>query len=80
MSSSVKEKLPHGLQPVVRLVGDRVNLAAVARRQHDDLVEPGVVVEIREALLDGRFRDGKLFAHLDGRRLMIQPQTNELHG
>ena len=66
-------------ESVFGVIADRVDFAAVARREHDDLVEPRIVVKIREALPNGRFRDGKLLTHLDGCRLMIESQTDELH-
>ena len=79
ISREVEQELLRLRQAILSVLADRVDFAAVARREHDDLVEPRIVVEIRETLPDGRFRDGKLLTHLDGCRLMIESQTDELH-
>ena len=79
VSREVEEKAAHGLARVCIVRRHRVNLAAVARREHDRFKEIGILRQMLEPLADGVLRYGKPLAHIHGRRLMIQSQNNQVH-
>ena len=79
VAREVEKELLERREVVRRRLDDGVDLAAVAGREHDGLVHAVVVAEVREPLPHGALGDCELLAHRDGRRLMIQSETNELH-